>query len=150
MEFVMEPFMWLGIVALFLVIEAVTVGLTTIWFAGGALVAAVASGLGASQAVQWILFFAVSVILLIFTRPLAVRYMNKGVEKTNAESLLGKRAVVIQPVNNLAQTGQVRINDIEWTARTADDGEEIPTGAVVEIEEIRGVKLIVKEISKEG
>ena len=57
MEFVMEPFMWLGIVALFLVIEAVTVGLTTIWFAGGALVAAVASGLGASQAVQWILFF---------------------------------------------------------------------------------------------
>ncbi len=81
MEFVMEPFMWLGIVALFLVIEAVTVGLTTIWFAGGALVAAVASGLGASQAVQWILFFAVSVILLIFTRPLAVRYMNRGVER---------------------------------------------------------------------
>ena len=76
--------------------------------------------------------------------------MNKGVEKSNAESLLGKRAVVIQPVNNLAQTGQVRINDIEWTARTADDGEEIPTGAVVEIEEIRGVKLIVKEISKVG
>ena len=72
-----------GIVALFLVIEAVTVGLTTIWFAGGALVAAVASGLGASQAVQWILFFAVSVILLIFTRPLAVRYMNRGVERTN-------------------------------------------------------------------
>ena len=76
--------------------------------------------------------------------------MNKGVEKTNAESLLGKRAVVIQTVNNLAQTGQVRINDIEWTARTVDDGEEIPTGAVVEIEEIRGVKLIVKELSKEG
>ena len=76
--------------------------------------------------------------------------MNKGVEKTNAESLLGKRAVVIQPVNNLAQTGQVRINDIEWTARTADDAEEIPAGTVVEIEEIRGVKLIVKEVNKEG
>ena len=146
----MTPLAWLGILAILLVIEAITVGLTTVWFAGGALVACIASWLGGGIVVQLLLFFGVSVVLLIFTRPLAVRYMNKGVEKTNAESLLGKRAVVIQPVNNLAQTGQVRINDIEWTARTADDGEEIPTGAVVEIEEIRGVKLIVKEISKEG
>ena len=111
MEFVMEPFMWLGIVALFLVIEAVTVGLTTIWFAGGALVAAVASGLGASQAVQWILFFAVSVILLIFTRPLAVRYMNRGVERTNVNRLIGEKAVVIQKISNLDQTGQVKVGD---------------------------------------
>lgn len=146
----MTPLAWLGILAILLVIEAITVGLTTVWFAGGALVACIASWLGGGIVVQLLLFFGVSVVLLIFTRSLAVRYMNKGVEKTNAESLLGKRAVVIQPVNNLAQTGQVRINDIEWTARTADDGEEIPTGAVVEIEEIRGVKLIVKEISKEG
>ena len=136
----MTPLAWLGILAILLVIEAITVGLTTVWFAGGALVACIASWLGGGIVVQLLLFFGVSV----------VRYMNKGVEKTNAESLLGKRAVVIQPVNNLAQTGQVRINDIEWTARTADDGEEIPTGAVVEIEETRGVKLIVKEISKEG
>ena len=146
----MTPLAWLGILAILLVIEAITVGLTTVWFAGGALVACIASWLGGGIVVQLLLFFGVSVVRLIFTRPLAVCYMNKGVEKTNAESLLGKRAVVIQPVNNLAQTGQVRINDIEWTARTADDGEEIPTGAVVEIEEIRGVKLIVKEISKEG
>ena len=78
--------------------------------------ACIVSWLGGGIVVQLLLFFGVSVVLLIFTRPLAVRYMNKGVEKTNAESLLGKRAVVIQPVNNLAQTGQVRINDIEWTA----------------------------------
>ena len=140
----MTPLAWLGILAILLVIEAITVGLTTVWFAGGAFVACIASWLGGGIVVQLLLFFGVSVVLLIFTRPLAVRY------KTNAESLLGKRAVVIQTVNNLAQTGQVRINDIEWTARTADDGEEIPTGAVVEIEEIRGVKLIVKELSKEG
>ena len=146
----MTPLAWLGILAILLVIEAITVGLTTVWFAGGALVACIASWLGGGIVVQLLLFFGVSVVLLIFISPLGVRYMKKGLEKTNAESLLGKRAVVIQPVNNLAQTGQVRINDIEWTARTADDGEEIPTGAVVEIEEIRGVKLIVKEISKEG
>ena len=145
MEFVMEPFMWLGIVALFLVIEAVTVGLTTIWFAGGALVAAVASGLGASQAVQWILFFAVSVILLIFTRPVAMRYFNKETVQTNANSLIGKKAVVIQEIDNLAQTGQVRINDIEWTARSVDDEAKIEKDTIVEIREIQGVKLIVKK-----
>ena len=146
----MTPLAWLGILAILLVIEAITVGLTTVWFAGGALVACIVSWLGGGIVVQLLLFFGVSVVLLIFTRPLAVRYMNKGVEKTNAESLLGKRAVVIQPINNLAQTGQVRINDIEWTARSADESVEIPAGAVVEIKEIRGVKLIVKEDNKEG
>ena len=143
----MTPLAWLGILAILLVIEAITVGLTTVWFAGGALVACIVSWLGGGIVVQLLLFFGVSVVLLIFTRPLAVRYMNKGVEKTNAESLLGKRAVVIQPINNLAQTGQVRINDIEWTARSADESVEIPAG---EIKEIRGVKLIVKEDNKEG
>ena len=132
----MTPLAWLGILAILLVIEAITVGLTTVWFAGGALVACIASWLGGGIVVQLLLFFGVSVVLLIFTRPLAVRYMNKGVEKTNAESLLGKRAVVIQPINNLA--------------RSADESVEIPAGAVVEIKEIRGVKLIVKEDNKEG
>ena len=89
----MTPLAWLGILAILLVIEAITVGLTTVWFAGGALVACIVSWLGGGIVVQLLLFFGVSVVLLIFTRPLAVRYMNKGVEKTNAESLLGKRAV---------------------------------------------------------
>lgn len=102
----MTPLVWLGILAILLVIEAITVGLTTVWFAGGALIACIASWLGGGIVVQLLLFFGVSVVLLIFTRPLAVRYMNKGVEKTNAESLLGKRAVVIQQINNLAQTGR--------------------------------------------
>lgn len=149
MEFVMEPFMWLGIVALFLIIEAFTVGLTTIWFAGGALVAAIASGLGAGQAVQWILFFAVSVILLIFTRPLAVRYMNRGVERTNVNSLIGEKAVVIQEISNLDQTGQVKVGDVEWMARTESDEMKIPEKAVVVIRAVQGVKLIVEEV-KEG
>ena len=141
----MTSLAWLGILAILLVIEAITVGLTTVWFAGGALVACIASWLGGGIVVQLLLFFGVSVVLLIFTRPLAVRYMNKGVEKTNAESLLGKRAVVIQTVNNLAQTGQVRINDIEWMARTSSDEVTIPEHAIVTIEDVQGVKLIVKE-----
>lgn len=149
MEFFMGPFMWLAVVAVLLVIEAITVGLTTVWFAGGALVAAIASWLGAGQVVQWILFVAVSLVLLIFTRPLAVKYMNRDVSRTNVDSLIGKRAVVIQEINNLAQTGQVKINDLEWMARTKDDGCTIPQKAVVVIREVKGVKLIVEE-EKEG
>lgn len=145
----MEPMIWLGILAVLLLIEAITAGLTTIWFAGGALVAAVAAYCGAGVFLQFVLFFAVSFVLLVFTRPVAVRYMNRNVEKTNAESLLGKKAVVIEKIDNLAQTGYVRIRDIEWTARTSDDSVKIPENAVVEIEEIQGVKLIVKEV-KEG
>ena len=137
----MEPIMWLILLACFLVVEAITVGLTTIWFAGGALVAAIASGLGAGILTQWVLFL----VLLIFTRPLAVRYMNKGVPKTNVNSLIGERAVVIQKINNLEQSGQVRINDIEWMARTSSDEVTIPEHAIVTIEDVQGVKLIVKE-----
>ena len=118
----METIMWLILLACFLVVEAITVGLTTIWFAGGALVAAIASGLGAGILTQWVLFLVISLVLLIFTRPLAVRYMN-----------------------NQEQSGQVRINDIEWMARTSSDEVTIPEHAIVTIEDVQGVKLIVKE-----
>ena len=141
----MEPIMWLILLACFLVVEAITVGLTTIWFAGGALVAAIASGMGAGILMQWLLFLIISLVFLIFTRPLAVKYMNKGVPKTNVNSLIGERAVVIQKINNLEQSGQVRINDIEWMARTSSDEVTIPEHAIVTIEDVQGVKLIVKE-----
>ncbi|MDO4308565.1 MAG: NfeD family protein [Eubacteriales bacterium] len=144
----MEPFIWLALLAVLLVVEAVTAGLTTIWFAGGALIAAVASYSGAGVLMQWILFLCVSLLLLIFTRPLAVRYMNKGVAKTNVNSLVGQKAVVIREIDNLAQTGQVRISDIEWMARTPLDGEKIPENAVVVIKEIQGVKLIVEKVKE--
>lgn len=149
MDIAMGPLIWLGIVALFLIIEAATVGLTTIWFAGGALIAAIAAWIGAGEAVQWILFIAVSLVLLIFTRPVAVRYMNKDVEKTNVERLIGQKAVVIQEIDNLNQTGLVRVGDVEWMARTKSDDVQIPEKAVVVIKEVQGVKLIVEEV-KEG
>jgi len=149
MDFVMGPFIWLGLVAVLLVIEALTVGLTTIWFAGGALAAAIAAWAGVGQIVQWILFIVVSLVLLIFTRPVAVRYMNRGVEKTNVERLIGQKAIVIQKVDNLSQTGQVRVGDVEWMARTRSDHVQSPEKAVAVIKEVQGVKLIVEEV-KEG
>ena len=144
----MDLLLWLGILAVLLIIEAATVGLVTVWFAGGALAAAIASGAGAGAVTQWLLFLAVSLVLF-FTRPLAVRYMKRGIPRTNVNSLIGKKAVVIQKIDNLSQTGQVRINDIEWMARTESDGEKIPEESVVEIEAVRGVKLIVKKCKEE-
>ena len=141
----MDLLLWLGILAVLLIIEAATVGLVTVWFAGGALAAAIASGAGAGAVTQWLLFL----VLLFFTRPLAVRYMKRGIPRTNVNSLIGKKAVVIQKIDNLSQTGQVRINDIEWMARTESDGEKIPEESVVEIEAVRGVKLIVKKCKEE-
>ena len=141
----MEPIIWLGILAVLLIIEGLTAALTTIWFAGGALAAAVAAGFGAGIVPQLLLFFAVSLVLLFFTRPVALKLMNKGTEKTNVNSLPGKTAVVIQKIDNLAQTGQVRINDIEWLARTPDDNVTIPEGTVVVIKEVHGVRLIVEK-----
>lgn len=141
----MEPIIWLGILAVLLIIEGLTTALTTIWFAGGALVAAVAAGFGAGIVPQLLLFFTVSLVLLFFTRPVALKLMNKDTEKTNVNSFPGKTAVVIQKIDNLAQTGQVRINDIEWLARTPDDNVTIPEGTVVVIKEVHGVRLIVEK-----
>lgn len=146
----MGPILWLILVAVLLIMEAMTTALTTIWFAGGALVAAAAAWFGASLTVQLLLFFIVAVLLLIFTRPWAVKYLNKGVSSTNVNSLIGKTAVVTQEINNLEQTGQVRIHDIEWMARTDVDGIVISEKTIVEILEVHGVKLIVKECHKEG
>ncbi|MCI9447715.1 MAG: NfeD family protein [Lachnospiraceae bacterium] len=140
----MEGVFWLFIVVVMAVIEIITLGLTTIWFAGGALVAFVASLLGANLAVQVALFVVVSVGLLALTRPLAVKFLNKGRESTNAESLIGKKAVVKQEIDNLNARGQVSVNGQEWTARSLED-KVIKEGKTVEIAEISGVKLMVRE-----
>lgn len=138
----MEGIFWLIVVVVMAVIEIITLGLTTIWFAGGALVAFLASLLGAGLLMQTILFIVVSVILLAVTRPLAVEFFNKGRIKTNAESLIGETAVVQQEIDNLRAKGMVSINGQEWSARSVDN-EIIPNETLVEIMEISGVKLLV-------
>lgn len=136
---------WLAILVALVVIELLTMGLTTIWFAGGALVATVASLFGAPLAVQVILFLAASGLLLYFTRPLAVKYFNKDRVRTNAESLVGRQAIVISEIDNLQGIGQVNVGGMEWSARTRIDGIRLPVGTVTTILGINGVKLIVEE-----
>ncbi len=136
---------WLIVFVACIVIEIISMGLTTIWFAGGALIAAVAAVIGVPLWMQIVLFVLVSLILLYFTRPIAVKYFNKDRIKTNAESLVGKQAIVISEIDNLQGIGQVTVEGKEWTARTVTDGITLPTGSVVIIRAISGVKLMVEE-----
>ena len=140
----MEPIIWLGILAVLLVIEGLTTALTTIWFAGGALIAFLIALAGGPLWLQITLFLAVSVVLLLFTRPLALKYMNKGVEKTNVDSMPGKSGIVTQSIDNLKAQGKVTVNGMEWTARSKD-GSQIEEGRVVRVYGVEGVKLIVEE-----
>lgn len=141
----MQPYYWLILFALFLVIEILTLGLTTIWFSGGALAAMVVNLLGGNIWVQCGVFLAVSFLLLLFTRPFAARYINRRHEKTNADDLVGKSAYVTEAIDNVRSTGRAQVRGQEWMARTEKGGPAIDAGKTVEIKAIEGVKLIVKE-----
>ena len=107
--------------------------------------ATVASLFHAPLALQVILFLIVSAVLLFFTRPLAVKYFNKDRVRTNAESLVGRQAIVISEIDNLQGIGQVNVGGMEWSARTRTDGVKLPVGTVTTVLAINGVKLIVEE-----
>ena len=141
----MEPVIWLFVMVSLVIIEVMTVGLVTIWFVPGALAAAILSYYGYGTIVQLVVFFILSLILLLITRPLAVRYMKKGLPKTNVNSLIGRNAIVSETVDNLAQTGKVMLGDVEWLARAPEDEMSIQKGAEVSVKEVQGVRLIVEE-----
>ena len=136
---------WLVLLIVLVLIEIATLGLTTIWFAGGSLAALIAAAFGAPLYLQITLFIAVSAVRLFFTRPLAMKYFNGSRVKTNAESLIGRRAVVKEEIDNLKASGLVSVRGQDWTARSVRDDAVIPKGSVVDIRAISGVKLIVEE-----
>ena len=139
----MESYYWLIFMAVCIVIEIITLGLTTIWFAIGALAAFFVAVFGGPLVAQIIVFLLVSLISLFFTRPVAARYFNGNRVKTNAESLVGEKARVIERIDNINATGRVTVNGQEWMARTVD-GSISEEGTTVTIDSISGVKLIVK------
>ena len=141
---------WLVALIVFLVIEAATLGLATIWFAGGELIALIAAMCGVGVGIQMASFLVVSLVLLIFTRPLAVRFLSKDTLKTNVDRVVGMEGVVTEEISNLAGTGKVSLGGNIWTARTENEGGTIPVDAVVEVLRVEGVKLIVKVKEKEG
>ena len=140
---------WLVLLVILIVIELITMGLTTIWFAGGALAAALVSIPGTPVVLQVIVFLIVSLVLLFFTRPGAVKYFNKDRVRTNIESMIGRQAIVVSEINNVEGIGQVNTGGMEWSARSSYHNVVLPVGAVVTVLGVDGVKLIVEE-RKEG
>lgn len=135
---------WLILVAVMLVIEIFTLGLTTIWFSLGAVAAAIAAGVDAPLWIQILLFSVVSVVIMILVRPFAMKVMDKNRTKTNIEDVIGGQAEVIEEIDNLKEQGRVRFRGVEWMARSFD-GDGIAAGEVVTIEAVSGVKLLVKK-----
>ena len=139
---------WLCAMVVLGIMEAVTIGLVCIWFAGGALAALIAAALGAKLWLQVLVFFVVSAGLLAAFRPFARKFINTKGAPTNVDAIIGKNAVVIEPIDNLRGTGRVMIGSVDWTARS-EDGSVIAPEALVRVLRIEGVKVCVERISAE-
>ena len=145
----MNTMVWLAAMIILIIIEIVTVGLTTIWFAIGALVAIIVSMLGGGIILQLTVFLLVSFGMLILTRPLAIRYIINSRTRTNYEGIIGKVVRITQNVDNIAGQGCAMVNGQEWTVRAVDDKSKIAAGSLAKVVDIRGVRLIVEKYEEE-
>ena len=145
----LQKIVWLVLLLLFAGIEAASVGLTSIWFAAGALCALIAALLGGPLWIQIALFLVVSVLCLLAVRPLARRHLNNKVEATNADRVIGEQAQVTEDIDNIHGKGAVVIRGVAWTARS-EDGLPVPAGALVRVLRIEGVKVFVERVPAEA
>ncbi len=140
-------YIWLGVAAAALVIEFLTSELVSVWFAGGGIVAMVLAGAGLDWYFHVPAFFVVSLLLMLSLRKLVMSKLNNKTEKTNAESVIGKEFILLTPIS-FNTAGSIKVGDVIWTADTENDGDEIPAGATVIVQAIKGNKYIVTEVQK--
>lgn len=141
----MEAIIWLGIMVVFLFVEANTVSLVSIWFAAGSLAALIASLFGAQLWLQITLFLVVSAASLACMRPLVRKYIKPRIVPTNTDALLQSQGYVTEDIDNLAARGQVKLGAMEWTARSTN-GNPIPQGTLVKVDKVEGVKAFVTPV----
>ena len=144
-----EMYFWLAFIIVLVIIEAATAELVTIWFAGGAVLALILSAFGAPLWAQTGTFAAVSLLLLLLTRPLIKKYMKKGAGENGLDRMIGKQGLVTEQVDNLAGTGEVQVDGQYWMARTSDNSLTIEKDQVITVRQIHGVRLIVEPAAKE-
>lgn len=136
---------WVVMIVVFLIIEALTAGLATIWFAVGSLAALIAALFGAQIWLQVVWFVVVSVVTLIATRPLVKKYVTPKIQPTNADMIIGQEGLVTEAIDNAAGSGAVAVAGKVWTARS-ENGEPIALGELVRGVRIEGVKLYVESV----
>lgn len=140
----MSVYIWTALFIVLVIIEGITAQLTTIWFAVGAIAAAVAAFLNGPVWLQWTLFLVVSVVLILSTRKLARGLLKATPKATNADRAIGQDGIVTEEIDNLNAKGAVSLNGAFWTARS-ENNSVIPIGETVTAIRIEGVKLIVKK-----
>ena len=138
-------YIWLVLLVGSVILEIVTVGLTSIWVAGGALVALIVAALGGPTWLQVLSFFVVTLILLFFTRPWAMKHLNNHRVLSNYEETIGKEVRVLERIDNRLETGKVIYNGMEWTARALNEEEIFEVDEFAIVEKVAGVKLIVSK-----
>ena len=136
---------WVIIAVVMLIIEGMTLGLSTIWFAAGAVCALITVFLDVSFYVQFIIFLVISLVLLLFTRKFFVEKLKVGKEKTNIDALVGKKAILTEDIAPFS-TGTVKLNGQEWSAVCENENDELKAGVEVEVVAIKGVKVIVRKM----
>lgn len=141
-------YLWVAIIIIGVALEAFTLDLTAIWFAVGAVVALVAASIGLNFYAQLIIFVLFSAALLVLTRPFCRRFLKVKKEATNADRIIGSTAIVTEAIDNIRETGAIKILGNVWSARSNDD-TEIPKGVKVKILEIRGVKTVVTRLDSD-
>ena len=138
--------LWLALTILFVIAEAATVGMVSLWFAGGALVAMVAALLNWPVWLQAALFLAVSGLLLLALRPIVQKHFTPKLTKTNVDAVIGKTGIVTARIDNIAACGTVKLGAMEWSARSTD-GSCIEPGTQIRVDRIEGVKVFVTALS---
>ena len=141
----MESIIWLALVVIFLVAEALTVSMVSLWFAAGALVALLVSLLGLQVWLQVVLFLVVSGVLLACLRPMVKRHFTPKLTRTNVDAIVGTRGMVTAEIDNVCAAGQVKLNGMEWTARSTN-GQIIPAGTLIRVDRVEGVKVFVTAV----
>ena len=142
----MDRLFWFALLIAFVVAEAVTVNMVSAWFAAGSLAALIAALLGAKLWLQIVLFLVVSTVALALLRPVAKKYFTPRLTPPNVDALVGTVCMCVTAVDNMAGVGQVKIGDVEWSARSTT-GEEIPVGSQVKIDRVEGVKVYVTPVA---
>ncbi len=139
-------YVWFGLLILFIAVEAATVGMVSAWFAAGALAALIVALIGAEMWLQVLVFITVSAVALALLRPIVKKHFTPRLTRTNVDALVGKTCLCVTAIDNAASTGQVKIGDVEWTARSTT-GEPIAAGTQVKVDRVEGVKVYVTPVT---
>jgi len=141
----MDAWLWCILIVICLVLETITLAMTTIWFACGGIAALIVSLISGNIVIEFVVFVVVSLACLFLLRPSVVRRFNNRREKTNVDAVVGKTVRVVEPVNNIDGTGSVSIGGVTWTARSEEGAGEIPAGVLAEVVGVQGVKVIIRK-----